>query len=87
MPHGVALITIIAAALGLALVLGFRAVRLRGERIWHALAITLIRVPALIALMLVVGRRILPAPLWQVARTRSRELVSLCVIAAAVRIA
>jgi monovalent cation:H+ antiporter-2, CPA2 family len=37
--------------------------------------------------MLVVGRRLLPWLLWQVARTGSRELFTLCVIAAALGIA
>jgi len=37
--------------------------------------------------MMVVGRRLFPWLLWQVARTGSRELFTLCVIAAAVSIA
>jgi CPA2 family monovalent cation:H+ antiporter-2 len=40
-----------------------------------------------IALMLVVGRRVFPKLLWQIARTGSRELFTLCVVAAAVSIA
>jgi CPA2 family monovalent cation:H+ antiporter-2 len=40
-----------------------------------------------VALMLVVGRRVFPWVLWQVARTGSRELFTLCVVAAAVGIA
>jgi CPA2 family monovalent cation:H+ antiporter-2 len=51
------------------------------------LAITLGEVTAFVALMLVVGRRVFPWLLWQVARTGSRELFTLCVIAAAVGIA
>jgi CPA2 family monovalent cation:H+ antiporter-2 len=51
------------------------------------LAITLGEVTAFIVLMLVVGRRLFPWLLWQVARTGSRELFTLCVIAAAVGIA
>ena len=39
------------------------------------------------ALMLVVGRRVFPWILWQVTRTGSRELFTLCVVAAAVSIA
>ena len=38
-----------------------------------------------VALMLVVGRRVFPWLLWQVARTGSRELFTLCVVAAARR--
>ena len=51
------------------------------------LAITLGQVGLFIALMLIVGRRVFPWLLWQVARTGSRELFTLCVIAAAVGIA
>jgi CPA2 family monovalent cation:H+ antiporter-2 len=52
-----------------------------------SLAVTLGRVAVFIALMLLVGRRVFPWLLWQVARTGSRELFTLCVIAAAVGIA
>ena len=48
---------------------------------------TLMAVAAFIVLMLVVGRRVLPWILWEVTRTGSRELFTLCVVAAAVSIA
>lgn len=51
------------------------------------LGITLAEVAVFIALMLVVGRRLFPWMLWQVARTGSRELFALCVIAVAVGVA
>ena len=51
------------------------------------LFLTLGQVALFVALMLVVGRRLFPWMLWQVARTGSRELFTLCVIAAAVGIA
>ena len=51
------------------------------------LAFTLGQVALFVALMLVVGKRLFPWLLWQVARTGSRELFTLCVIAAAVGIA
>ncbi|MGH8645743.1 MAG: YbaL family putative K(+) efflux transporter [Gammaproteobacteria bacterium] len=51
------------------------------------LALTLGQVSVFVVLMLVVGRRVFPWLLWQVARTGSRELFTLCVIAAAVGIA
>jgi monovalent cation:H+ antiporter-2, CPA2 family len=51
------------------------------------LVYTLGRVSIFIALMLVVGRRLFPWVLWQIAGTGSRELFTLCVIAAAVGIA
>jgi CPA2 family monovalent cation:H+ antiporter-2 len=55
--------------------------------LWQALGGTVLRVGAFIVLMLVVGRRLFPWLLWQVTRTGSRELFTLCVIAAAVSIA
>ena len=51
------------------------------------LAFTLGQVCVFIALMLVVGKRLFPWLLWQIAGTGSRELFTLCVIAAAVGIA
>ena len=58
-----------------------------GPQIWGTLARTLLLVAVFIALMLVAGRRLFPWLLWQVARTGSRELFTLCVVAAAVSIA
>ncbi|TDP73353.1 YbaL family putative K(+) efflux transporter [Roseateles toxinivorans] len=55
--------------------------------IWLALGKTLLQVALFIALMLVVGRRFFPWLLWQVTKTGSRELFTLCVVAAAVTIA
>ncbi len=52
-----------------------------------ALGVTLGKVGLFVAFMLVVGRRVFPWMLWQVARTGSRELFTLCVVAAAVGIA
>ena len=49
--------------------------------------ITLAQVGGFIAFMLIVGRRLFPWLLWQVTKTGSRELFTLCVIAAAVSIA
>jgi CPA2 family monovalent cation:H+ antiporter-2 len=54
---------------------------------WREITITLARVAAFVASMLVVGRRLFPWLLWHVTRTGSRELFNLCVIAAAVTIA
>jgi len=58
-----------------------------GGSLWGTLALALGKVALFIALMMVVGRRLFPWLLWQVARTGSRELFTLCVIAAAVSIA
>jgi CPA2 family monovalent cation:H+ antiporter-2 len=61
-----------------------------GPADWNLLttvALTLGQVSVFIVLMLVVGRRLFPKLLWLVARTGSRELFTLCVIASAVGIA
>ncbi len=58
-----------------------------GAGLGTTLAITLAKVAAFIVLMLVVGKRVFPRVLWLVARTGSRELFTLCVIAAAVSVA
>jgi len=55
--------------------------------LWATLAMTLGQVAAFIVFMLVVGRKLFPWFLWRVARTGSRELFTLAVIAAAVGIA
>jgi CPA2 family monovalent cation:H+ antiporter-2 len=55
--------------------------------IWWTLSITLAKVSAFIALMLVVGRRVFPKLLWLVARTGSRELFTLCVVTGAIGVA
>ena len=55
--------------------------------LWLTVGKTLLQVAAFIALMLIVGRRFFPWLLWQVSRTGSRELFTLCVVAAAVSIA
>ncbi|WP_218508832.1 YbaL family putative K(+) efflux transporter [Variovorax sp. dw_308] len=57
------------------------------EPVWQTLGLTLLQVGGFVALMLVVGRRLFPWVLWQVTRTGSRELFTLCVVAAAVSIA
>jgi CPA2 family monovalent cation:H+ antiporter-2 len=57
------------------------------DEVWITIGITLVKVATFIALMLIVGRRLFPRLLWQVARTGSRELFTLCVIAAAVVVA
>eukprot|EP01034_Spumella_vulgaris_P025744 gene25744-32233_t len=55
--------------------------------LWQTLAITFGKVGGFIAFMMLIGRKLFPWLLWQVARTNSRELFTLCVIAAAVGIA
>jgi CPA2 family monovalent cation:H+ antiporter-2 len=58
-----------------------------GAALWPALGATLAQVGAFVAFMLLVGRKLFPWFLWRVARTGSRELFTLAVIAAAVGIA
>jgi len=55
--------------------------------LWRTIGQTLLQVSAFIALMLIAGRRVLPWLLSQVARTGSRELFTLAVIAPAIGIA
>jgi monovalent cation:H+ antiporter-2, CPA2 family len=57
------------------------------QELWTTLAVTMLKVAGFVALMLLVGRRVFPWLLWQVTRTGSRELFTLCVVAAAVSIA
>lgn len=65
---------------------------LKGEagdasRIWSQLFVTLAKVGAFIAFMLIVGRRVIPWILERVAGTGSRELFTLCVLAIALGVA
>jgi monovalent cation:H+ antiporter-2, CPA2 family len=55
--------------------------------LWRDIGTTLVQVSIFVALMLVVGRRLFPWLLWQVQKVGSRELFTLCVVAAAVSIA
>ena len=71
----------------LAGVLGGAAAAEDAAPLWRTISQTLLGVAAFIALMLVVGRRVLPWMLWQVARTGSRELFTLAVVASAIGIA
>src|SRR3954452_2212108 len=59
----------------------------RNENLAISLAVTLVKVAAFVALMLIVGKRLFPRILWAVARTGSRELFTLAVISAAVGVA
>jgi CPA2 family monovalent cation:H+ antiporter-2 len=55
--------------------------------IWVTVGKTLLKVAVFIALMLVVGRRVLPRLLWWIARTGSQELFTLGVVAIALGVA
>lgn len=57
------------------------------EGLWISIGTTLLQVSVFVALMLLVGRRFFPWLLWQVQKVGSRELFTLCVVAAAVSIA
>jgi CPA2 family monovalent cation:H+ antiporter-2 len=71
----------------LAPLLGGRAPAAGEAGLWSSLAITLAKVAAFVALMLIVAKRLLPRLLWGVARTGSRELFTLAVISSAVGVA
>lgn len=71
----------------LAGVMGGTAAYADAAPVWQTLGLTLLQVGGFVVLMLVVGRRVFPWILWQVTRTGSRELFTLCVVAAAVSIA
>ena len=58
-----------------------------GGSLWVTLGVTLAKVVAFLAVMLIAGRRVLPRLLWYIARTGSGELFTLGVIAAAVGVA
>jgi len=58
-----------------------------GAGLAHSLAVTLLKVAAFVAFMLFVGTRVVPWMLAAVARTGSRELFTLAVLAAALGIA
>ena len=59
----------------------------RAQDLWGDILKTLVQVGLFVALMLLVGRRVFPWLLWQVQKVGSRELFTLCVVAAAVSIA
>jgi CPA2 family monovalent cation:H+ antiporter-2 len=67
--------------------LGGTVVPVDGTPVWRTIGQTLLEVSAFVALMWIVGRRVLPWLLWQVARTGSRELFTLSVVASAISIA
>ncbi len=55
--------------------------------LWQTISLTILQVSVFIFLMLVAGKRILPWLLWHVAKTGSRELFTLAVVAVAIGIA
>ena len=55
--------------------------------VWQALLLTLAKVGAFVAFMLVVGRRVIPWVLERIVRMANRELFTLCVLAIALGVA
>ena len=55
--------------------------------IWKTIGMTMLEITGFIAVMLVIGKRVLPWLLWYVAGTGSRELFTLTVIAVAIGVA
>ncbi|MBP7334681.1 YbaL family putative K(+) efflux transporter [Niveispirillum sp.] len=66
---------------------GAEAVTLTGTQLLTVVAITLGKVAAFVALMLVVGKRVIPWVLHEIAHTGSRELFRLAVLAIALGVA
>ena len=58
-----------------------------GRSLWMALALTALKVGALVAFTMIVGARVIPRILDHIAATRSRELFTLAVLAIALGIA
>lgn len=58
-----------------------------GSPLWIVIGKTLLEVAAFVGIMLIAGRRLLPWLLWQVAKTGSRELFTLAVVAIAIGVA
>ena len=79
------LVLVLLPALAAVLAMGEEAPN--GAALWQALGLTLAKVAAFIAIMLVVGKRLLPRALWWVAQTGSRELFTLTVVTAAIGVA
>jgi monovalent cation:H+ antiporter-2, CPA2 family len=71
----------------LAGVLGGQGEAASAGSIWETIGMTMLEVAGFVAVMLVVGRRVLPWLLWYVAGTGSRELFTLTVIAVAIGVA
>ncbi|MGP1717598.1 MAG: YbaL family putative K(+) efflux transporter [Methylophilus sp.] len=71
----------------LAGVLGGQGEAASASSIWETIGMTMLEIAGFVAVMLVVGRRVLPWLLWYVAGTGSRELFTLTVIAVAIGVA
>ena len=83
----VAMVLVLVLLPALAELLGGAPARPAGGDIVDAVAATLGKIAVFVALMLVVGRRAFPKLLLLVARTGSRELFTLCVVATAIAVA
>ncbi len=68
-------------------VLGGQGEAASASAIWETVGMTMLEVAGFVAVMLVVGKRVLPWLLWYVAGTGSRELFTLTVIAVAIGVA
>lgn len=71
----------------LAGVLGGQGEAASASSVWETIGMTMLEIAGFVAVMLVVGRRVLPWLLWYVAGTGSRELFTLTVIAVAIGVA
>jgi len=83
----VAMVLVLVLLPAIAELLGGAPARPAGGDIVDAVAATLGKIAVFVALMLIVGRRAFPKLLLLVARTGSRELFTLCVVATAIAVA
>ncbi|HSW16248.1 MAG TPA: YbaL family putative K(+) efflux transporter [Ramlibacter sp.] len=83
----VAMVVVLVLLPAVSPVLGGSAGEETGRGLGLTVLVTLAQVSGFVALMLIVGRRLFPWVLWHVAKTGSRELFTLSVVAAAVSIA
>jgi CPA2 family monovalent cation:H+ antiporter-2 len=82
-----AMVLVLVLLPALAPAVGGSAVAAPARGMGYTIAVTLLQVAGFVAFMLIVGRRLFPWVLWHVVKTGSRELFTLCVVAAAVSIA
>lgn len=59
----------------------------QGRDVMQLIGITLLKLTGFVVFMLIIGRRVFPKFLWLIARSGSRELFTLCVLAAGVGVA
>ncbi len=82
-----AMVLVIVLLPPLATWLGGKTPGMSTANLWPTLGLTLLKISAFIALMMLIGRKIFPKILWQIAATGYRELFTLGIVAAAISVA